>query len=226
MEKKIVIDKNLIEYIVSHDVSENAFLPNGKINPKHNSLKKTGVISTIFEDHWEIFYSLNKDNIKLYRPNAPKEVEKIINCMNKNLGCNIYECPECHDVIFVANTCKSRMCTSCGYKYKMIRVENILTNVYNCQHRQMVFTIPKELRNFFYSFEYMDLLFEAVSQTIYSIFNIKFKTDKKGKLKKYISNIKYMPGFYSFLHTFGRDIKWNPHIHVLISELKIVNVFN
>ena len=30
-----------------------------------------------------------------------------------------------------------------------------------------------------------------------------------------------MPGFFSFFHTFGRDMKWNPHIHVLLAELKI-----
>ena len=27
-----------------------------------------------------------------------------------------------------------------------------------------------------------------------------------------------LPGFISTLHTFGRDLKWNPHIHVLITE--------
>lgn len=27
----------------------------------------------------------------------------------------------------------------------------------------------------------------------------------------------------AFLHTFGRDLKWNPHIHVLIAELKLGN---
>ena len=25
------------------------------------------------------------------------------------------------------------------------------------------------------------------------------------------------------LHTFGRDIKWNPHIHILIAEMKLSN---
>ncbi|MFR5915651.1 MAG: transposase [Blautia wexlerae] len=31
-------------------------------------------------------------------------------------------------------------------------------------------------------------------------------------------NPKFTPGFISVLHTFGRDLKWNPHIHCLISE--------
>ena len=29
---------------------------------------------------------------------------------------------------------------------------------------------------------------------------------------------RFTPGFISVLHTFGRDLKWNPHIHVLLSE--------
>lgn len=37
----------------------------------------------------------------------------------------------------------------------------------------------------------------------------------------YISKIKYSPGFFAFLHTFGRDLKWNPHIHILIAEIKL-----
>ena len=28
----------------------------------------------------------------------------------------------------------------------------------------------------------------------------------------------FTPGFIMVLHTFGRDLKWNPHIHCLISE--------
>lgn len=53
-------------------------------------------------------------------------MKKIIDCYNKDLGCSLYECHTCHDIIFVGLTCKSRFCSSCGYKYKNDRVENIL----------------------------------------------------------------------------------------------------
>ena len=33
----------------------------------------------------------------------------------------------------------------------------------------------------------------------------------------------FTPGFICVLHTFGRDLKWNPHIHCLISEGGIGN---
>ncbi len=28
----------------------------------------------------------------------------------------------------------------------------------------------------------------------------------------------FKPGFVSVIHTFGRDLKWNPHIHILLTE--------
>lgn len=170
-------------------------------------------------------YLDNKEIIDKFRPNACFEIQKIIDCYNKNLGCSLYECPSCHDIVFIGHTCKSRFCSSCGYKYKNDRVENILQTAYNCQHRQIVFTTPEQLRKYlFFPFENrINLLFKAVRNTIYSILNKSFKKDKKGIFKKYTSKIRYSPGFFALLHTFGRDLKWNPHIHILIAEIKLGN---
>lgn len=75
---------------------------------------------------------------------------------------------------------------------------------------------------FFYPFEKrIDILFKAVRDTIYSILNDSYKKTKDGKLKKYSHKIKFTPVFFAFLHTFGRDLKWNPHIHILIAEIKL-----
>ena len=212
------------DYILENSYNENMFNPDGSLNPNHNNFKKTGLISEIFEDHWDEYYNLNKDKVDKYRPNANTEINKIIDCYNKNLGCSVYECPKCHDFSFVGHTCKSRLCTSCGYKYKLIRVNNILNHAYNCPHRQIVFTIPEELRcYFFFPFGKMiNILFEAVEDTIYSILNETYRSKKnKRKKKKYSNKTIYKPGFFMFLHTFGRDLKWNPHIHVLIAEIKM-----
>lgn len=209
-------------YYLTHNYNENMFKSDGSINPDYNSSKKTGIIAQIFEDHWNEYYTKNKDIVDKYRPNAQTEVKKIIDCKNKNLGCTAYECPKCHDVIFVGNTCKSRLCTSCGYKYKNERVENILQHAIKCKHRQIVFTIPKEMRIYFFDFKNMDLLFKAVNIVLDSIIHTKFRKNKKGILKLYKINKLFKLGFYAFLHTFGRDMKWNPHIHVLIAE-KIFN---
>jgi len=222
MVTKNKIDEiNFLDYFNSRTFDANCFNPDGSLNKNYNSFKKTGVIAQIFEDHWNEFKNLYSTELEKYRPYADKEVQKVIACHNKDLGCSVYECPECHDIVFVGHTCKSRLCSSCGYKYKNERVENIMQTTYNCKHRQLVFTIPKEIRKFFFeNFKLIDVLFQAVNDTIYSLFNVSFKHLKgQKKLKKYISKIRHTPGFIAFLHTFGRDLKWNPHIHVLIAEV-------
>ncbi len=118
-----------------NNYNENMFNSDGSLNGEYNSRKKTGIISQIFEDHWNNIPPHDKQNILKFRPNADKEVNKIIDCHNKNLGCSVYECPNCHDFIFVGHTCKSRFCTSCGYKYKLSRVNNIANTAYNCNHQ-------------------------------------------------------------------------------------------
>lgn len=115
------------------------------------------------------------------------------------MGCNVYQYPDCYDICFIGHTCKSRFCFSCGYKHKLQRVENIFSTAYNCKHRQIVFTCSKEL--WFYFFVDFDNLiniyFDAVNKTIYSVLNESFKY-VNGKYKKYTSKTKYTPIFLFF----------------------------
>lgn len=216
------------EFYLNNEYDENMFDDKGNINPNYNSHKNTGLIATIIEDHLCDILSDKelKAKIELLRPNAFDELTKVVKCHNKMLGASAYECPDCHQIIFICNTCKSRTCSSCGYKYKEQRVNSILETAYDCSHRHMVFTIPEELRKAFFT-DYnncISILFQAVNQTINSVINETFKRDKKTKKTKcYKNKIHYTPGFFAFLHTFGRDLKWNPHIHVLIAEKKIAN---
>lgn len=52
----------------------------------------------------------------------------------------------------------------------------------------------------------LNCLFHAVRDVIIRMF---YKLNKSEN---------FTPGFICVLHTFGRDLKWNPHIHVLLSE--------
>lgn len=77
----------------------------------------------------------------------------------------------------------------------------------SCNHRHCVFTIPEELRIFFLNDRsLLNCLFHSVRDVILRMF---FKLNKSED---------FTPGFICVLHTFGRDLKWNPHIHSLISE--------
>ena len=206
---------NFNHWAKNHILDDNKFDNDGFIIMENDfNHKTTGIISKIFEDHWFNYYSLYKSTIDSIRPNANKEINKIIDCSNHNLGASVYVCPNDDEVIFSHHTCKGKLCSSCGIKSQKIKTENILQKCINSKHRHITFTIPFDLTMFFFDNLYSNnILFQAVNDTIYSVINGKIP---KKKTRKY--NRKYMPGFFAFLHTFGRPLNFNPHIHVIIAE--------
>ena len=101
MKKESISLDTFKEAFLDHEYNENMFLENGKINPNYNSHKKTGLIAQILEDHWDSVYQKHNISIDEYRPNAKKEIQKVIDCHKKDLSCSLYECPNCHDYILI-----------------------------------------------------------------------------------------------------------------------------
>lgn len=167
-------------------------------------------IKDIFNDHWDNFVQAHK-NITI-RDVVFKNVNKVLKCKTWALGYTEYECPNCHKSLVVPNTCKSRFCSSCGNKYNEERSISIFSKLFNHPHRHVVWTIPKELRKFFrQDRSRLNLIFEAASITIKSWFKEKYK-------KKPLT-----PAYVSILHTYGRSLIWNPHIHMILLEGGVSN---
>ena len=119
----------------------------------------------------------------------------------------MYGCRHCGNLKFVPFRCKSRFCPTCGNKYSIDRTTSMSFKIINTPHRHCVFTIAEELRPFFLKDRsLLNCLFSAVNSVISRMF---FKINKSQR---------FTPGFICVLHTFGRDLKWNPHIHCLLSE--------
>lgn len=155
-------------------------------------------IKQIFIDNWSDFQKLFT-----VRRVVCQEVNKMINCQNPDFGYALYFCEHCNKFKHVPFTCKSRFCNCCGIKYQQDRADLLSSKLISCKHRHIVFTIPEELRIFFRKDRnLLNLLFTAASRTVLDWF--------------YSQNFK--PGIVTALHTFGRDLKWNPHIHMLITE--------
>ena len=187
------------------------------ITENNHNYKSTGVIASIFEDHWNSYYAKYKNTLDILRPNADKEVHKIIDCSNHNLGFSVYTCHKCDEVIFSHHTCKGKFCSSCGIKAQKIKTQHILEKCINIKHRHITFTVPNSLCHWFFNvLSSSDIMFQSVSDTLYSIVNGKVKKRNKSKYK-----LKWSPGFFAFHHTFGRPLNFNIHIHVIIAECVI-----
>ena len=107
----------------------------------------------------------------------------------------------------------------------MTWTENIQKHILNIEHRHVLFTIPQECRKFFfYDRSLLSKLSAAVNQVFKFIFhNISRKRKRKNKISEHSkyyftdSDIVHY-GLISIIHTFGRDLKWNPHIHAIVSS--------
>ena len=166
----------------------------------HNSLMN--ILQKIFSDHYEeIKFTLHP------RKTEMENIDKMLNCGSPSFGGAMYGCPHCGKLKFVPFRCKSRFCPTCGNKYAMERTTSMSFKLVNARHRHCVFTIDEQLRDFFLNDRsLLDCLFHAVNSVVSRMF---FKQNQ---------SMNFTPGFIMVLHTFGRDLKWNPHIHCLISE--------
>lgn len=89
----------------------------------------------------------------------------------------------------------------------MERTTTMSFKLVNVVHRHCVFTIDENLRDFFlHDRSLLNCLFHSVTSVVSRMF---YQMNKSQN---------FTPGFIMVLHTFGRDLKWNPHIHCLISE--------
>ncbi|MFI3214722.1 MAG: transposase [Eubacteriales bacterium] len=160
------------------------------------------ILQNIMCDHYEeMIYTLHP------RSSVIENVDKMINCGDPSFGGAMYICPDCNNYKYVPFRCKSRFCPTCGNMYSIDRTTAMSFKIINVQHRHCVFTIADSLRPFFLSDRtLLNCLFTAVNSVVTRMFH----KDNKSEL--------YTPGFICVLHTFGRDLKWNPHIHCLISE--------
>lgn len=160
------------------------------------------IFQDIFRDHYEeMLYILHP------RQSVIDNVNRMLNCGDPSFGGAMYGCTKCGHLKYVPFRCHSRFCPTCGNMYSIDRTLAMSSKLIYTNHRHCVFTIPEELRHFFLeNRSLLNCLFSAVQSVVLRMFH---------KLNK---SENFTPGFICVLHTFGRSLGWNPHIHCLLSE--------
>ena len=166
-------------------------------------LKRSYTIKEIFkdQDNWS-WYQVKDPDIPAYKI---KEVEKMLACKDpEKSGFFRYACPSHPEqTIIVPKTCKSSVCSSCGTLAGDKWVERAMTLFPDTTFRHVMFTVPAELRTVFRSRPktFVQLLHKACS----------------GVVVDWAKEHGFLPAITTGLHTFGRDLKIHPHIHMLVS---------
>lgn len=150
--------------------------------------------------HWDRFVEKHKENI---RPNVLKEVAKFRNCGDPRNGFKLLVCEGCHDLRLVPYRCKGRFCTtcSCGETEEWSRL--LEEDVFQVNHRHVIFTIDEGLWDVFLM--HRKMLKEFMDEAVRIV-------------KEYFEKkCKATPGIIAGLHTFGSRLNFNPHVHMLVT---------
>ena len=135
------------------------------------------------------------------RPVVIENVTKLLSCGLSVRGCATYACsnPNCTHMKVVCFTCKSRFCSSCGKKATAQWIHRQHDILPNAPWQHITFTMPKSLWRLFKGNRHLlNTISALAAQVIQAI------AKKRGLIV----------GIFTALHTFGRDLKWNVHIHL------------
>jgi len=114
-------------------------------------------------------------------------------------GFKLFRCPNYGEEKVIPFGCNSRICTHCGKVFNDKWADQIARKTFDVEHRHIVLTIQDELRPFFKADrKLLKVLMDCVILTIAQVM--------KWELGKEVTEV------IAVLHTYGKDMKWNPHV--------------
>ena len=119
------------------------------------------------------------------------------------------KCTKCPAEFLVAFSCKGRgLCPSCGAKRAAI-FSDLLQNkiLADVPHAQWVFSIPKMLRLYF--LHHRELLGELARPAYETV---------REMMAAAVEEPHARPGMVAVIQSFGASLKWNPHIHAIVTR--------
>ena len=150
---------------------------------------------------WFSYYHRYLETI---RPAVIDNIIKIMSCGKFVKGYKEYHCSssDCNNLKYITQSCNSRSCPTCGKRATDQWILKQLEVLPKCDWQHITFTMPKQL---WYLFDkHRDLL--------------KYLAKMAAQLIQKLAARKGIKvGIFIALHTFGRDLKWHPHVHVSVS---------
>ena len=135
-----------------------------------------------------------------------KVIKAIKDCKTGELGAHKYVCDECGYEEIAYNSCRNRHCPNCQTGKKLKWIEARKEEVLNIKYYHIVFTIPSEI-------------YSIALQNQEKIYKILFKASAE-TLQELAKDKKYLGaeiGFFSILHTWGQNLMYHPHIHLVVT---------
>lgn len=155
----------------------------------------------------DIFLQFYQEYFDKYTPSATqaKVANCIINCKTSAYGTNVSICEDCGHLQIHYNSCRNRCCPMCQALPKEKWMDKRREDVLDAPYFHVVFTVPQELNPLIYSNQ--KLLYDALYQSVSATIN-ELTLDTK--------HLGAKVGYICVLHTWGSEMNYHPHIHVIL----------
>ena len=155
----------------------------------------------------DIFLQFYPKYLEKYTPSIhqSKVANCIINCKTGAYGANISVCEDCGHLQIHYNSCRNRCCPMCQALPKEKWMDKRREDVLEAPYFHLVFTVPQELNPLIYSNQQLlyDVMYHSVSNTI-------------NELTEDSKHLGAKVGYICVLHTWGSEMNYHPHIHVIL----------
>ncbi len=171
-------------------------------------MTEPGLLHTILQDHWPRLEPLLERFLPADVAAAARDaVAKALRCGTPDCGFVRYRCLDCEAFHTVCFTCKSRFCPSCGRARAAEAAAHAQARLLNVRHRHLTFSVPSELRLLlFQNRRLLAVVARAAAQATLTAVGTRCKKHPP------------LPGIMATVHTYGRDLEFHVHVHVLCTE--------
>jgi Putative transposase/Transposase zinc-binding domain len=139
-------------------------------------------------------------------PAQRKVIAAISHCRTEGMGRFVYWCENCPHQEMAYRSCGNRHCPGCdaakGAKWLAVQLDKKLP----CPYFMLTFTIPEELRPLamFQPEKVYDAMMTAAAESLKAL----------AKDPRHVGADRL--GFTSILHTWGRQMQFHPHVHMVV----------
>jgi len=160
----------------------------------------------LHNNNWERYLHNNLKEIPSYQQEA---IADMLQCGDTYRSSAMFGC-SCGNIIVIPYTCKGRCCSRCGQTFTRSWSERFVGRLLRVNHRHFIFTLPDMLWDLVKNdttWQLHKAMMQAAARSMQKMFDHKFQSVKK-----------VVPGMVVFFHPTGRDLKFNPHVHMIITE--------
>src|SRR5271157_3916631 len=139
-------------------------------------------------------------------PSQKRALSDIAACCTQELGGRLYHCDDCHDSFWRYHCCRNRACPKCHGSQTRQWLEKRRAELLPCDYFHAVVTVPAELHAALY--RQQKLMYGLLMQVA---------TEAVKELCAQKRHPGALPGILAVLHTWNGQLRYHPHVHMLIT---------